>query len=99
MSRPNLARKSRRDSERRAQGRGRREKVDGECDYADCTINAKVKQECLTCERQGKKAHVVRACDSHAAWCVTKMKRHALVAHPINMISAVVGQLAGKDVF
>ena len=99
MSRPNLARKARRDNERRARGRGPREKVDGNCDHKGCEASAKVKLECLTCEKSGKTVKTVRGCDSHAMWAQGKLRSHALVAHPVNMIGAVVSQLAGKDVF
>jgi hypothetical protein len=99
VSRPNLARKARRDAVRRARGHGKREKVDGVCDHKGCEASAKVKLECLTCEKAGKTVKTVRGCDSHALWAQGKLRSHALTAHPSNLIGAVVGQLAGKDVF
>jgi hypothetical protein len=99
MSRPNPARKARRENERRARGHKGREKVDGVCDHKSCEASAKVKLECLTCERLGKTVKTIRGCDSHALWAQSKLRQHALAAHPSNLVGAVVGQLAGKDVF
>lgn len=98
MSRPNLARKARRDKERAARGRGGREKVDGKCDHKGCKLNAKVKLECLTCERLGKAVKTVRGCDSHALWAQSKLRTHALVAHPSNIVGAIGACLSGQDV-
>jgi hypothetical protein len=92
----NLARQARRARER-ALRKG--EKVDGTCDHKDCEAGAKVKLECLTCEKAGKTVKTVRGCDSHSLWAQSKLRKHALAAHPVNLMGAVVGQLVGKDVF
>ncbi len=96
MSRPDIARQARRARER---ARRKGEKVDGTCDHKGCEAGAKIKLECLTCEKSGKTVKTIRGCDSPALWAQSKLRSHALVAHPSNLIGAVVGQLAGKDVF
>ncbi len=100
MSRPDIARQARRARERalRKSGKGGVE-IDGTCDHKECEASAKVKLECLTCEKAGKTVKTVRGCDSHALWAQSKLRTHALTAHPSNLVGAVVGQLAGKDVF
>lgn len=64
-----------------------------------CGRKAKAKHECLTCERQGKPVYTVCACRQHATEGQARIKRHVLVAHPSNMVRAVLHQLRGDDVF
>lgn len=79
-------------------------KITAKCSYDDCNRRAKAKHECITCEYlldAGKveSVHTVYACGHHQAEGLAAMKRHALTAHPINIVRAAVAALKGEDVF
>ena len=69
-----------------------------------CRRRAKVKHECKTCiklQEAGKVETVftICACSFHAEKALQDMKKHALVAHPVNLLRAGVAALKGEDVF
>lgn len=65
------------------------------CSYDGCIRRSKAKHECTTCEE-----FALRACGYHQTQVLETMKRHVLLAHPVNILRAVGAQLAGgEDVF
>lgn len=73
------------------------------CGHPGCRRRAKAKHECLTCEKlvaAGKSETVFFAagCGEHANETIQRIKRHALTAHPVNILRAVGAQLKGEDV-
>jgi hypothetical protein len=64
-----------------------------------CNRKAQVKHECLTCLKlKAGTVFVVCGCRWHKAEALTIIKRHALTAHPVNMLRAGVAALKGEDI-
>jgi hypothetical protein len=57
-----------------------------------------VLHECLTCEGLGREVFARQACDLHDAEALAEVKRHALVAHPINILRVLVAGLRGEKI-
>jgi hydroxylamine reductase (hybrid-cluster protein) len=81
-----------------------RVKIKAKCGHEGCKRRAKAKHECLTCEKlveAGKQDTVFFAagCGHHAQEAIERIKKHALTAHPVNILRGVVAQLKGGDVF
>lgn len=72
-------------------------KIKGQCFIEGCHRKAKVAHECLTCEKLDKPIHTVKACRIHQARAMQAIRRHALVAHPVNLVRAIVATLKGED--
>ena len=70
-------------------------KIHGICHA--CPRTAKVKHECLTCEKKGG-SHAVLCCRKHAAEGLETIRRHALVKHPGNIVGLAIAALKGEDV-
>ncbi len=80
----------------RAQKGGR-----GPCQHPDCPRKARNTSHCVTCEAlkaAGKRSDVVSVsfCLAHAEWGTTKIRRHALVKHPANLVRAGIASLKGE---
>lgn len=60
-----------------------------------CLRKARVMRECITCERQGKK-FITKACRHHSLEAEAEIRRHALTAHPVNLVRFVVAKLKGE---
>lgn len=75
-------------------------KVKGPCFVEGCRRRARVQHECLTCEAKNPdEIHTVKACRKHGARAMQAIRRHALVAHPVNLLRATAAALKGEDVF
>lgn len=69
-----------------------------------CRKRAKVIHECRTCialKEAGKRDEVFETtgCAQHAEEALQEIKKHALLAHPSNLLRASVAALKGEDVF
>lgn len=65
-----------------------------------CRRRAKVKHECITCIELGRETvFTVCACFFHADSALQDIKKHTLVAHPVNLLRAGIAALKGEDVF
>lgn len=99
------ARQAARKRARERQRRIEKELAKHECSTEACTARAKVKHECLTCEKlreAGKlkgEPFVVYACARHGEEALTAVKKHALASHPANILRATVAALKGEKVF
>ena len=70
---------------------------------SECSRRAQVKHECVTCIKlkEAKKVEtvfVVCGCRWHKPEALTIMKRHALTAHPVNLLRAGVAALKGESI-
>lgn len=68
-----------------------------------CRKRAKVVHECLTCvalKEAGKRDEVFETagCAQHAEAALQEIKRHALLAHPVNLLRAGIAALKGEDI-
>ena len=75
--------------------------VKGRCHF--CSFAAKVERHCVTCEKITAKhpTHVpfsCKACRKHGEQALIAVKRHALTAHPSNLLRATVAALRGEDI-
>lgn len=80
----------------------KKRRLSSPCDF--CKRRAKAKHECITCDwlkKDGKTDAIftVHACGHHQEEGMAKIRKHALVAHPINLIRAAIAALKGEDVF
>jgi hypothetical protein len=80
----------------------KRIKIKGPCNIDGCRRKAKIKFDCLTCEAlveagKTKTAFAVRVCKPHGARGQQRIRRHALVAHPVNILRAGLAALKGED--
>jgi hypothetical protein len=76
------------------------------CYHADCNRIAPVTHTCRTCEELAAKAKIrlgdvlsVHCCPYHLEDGLQKLKRHALTAHPFNILRATAAALKGEEVF
>jgi hypothetical protein len=72
------------------------------CDVDKCRRRAKVKYECRTCEAlvaagKAEAVFIVNVCRPHSARGKLKIRRHALIAHPVNILRAGIAALKGED--
>lgn len=74
----------------------RGEKIKGRCSYPECKAKARIQHDCLTCNSETFRAC---KCEEHRIWAAEKIRRHALTAHPVNILRAMVAALRGEDVF
>lgn len=89
-----------------SQPRRRRKKVEphrGDCFDSECKERGGEKFHCITCESlrdAGKKkagdVFVIQTCVIHRDKAIEKIKKHALVAHPVNILRATVAGLKGN---
>lgn len=77
----------------------RMSEVKGPCSRKNCDRRAKIELHCKTCDdlavQKGRKLHSVKACREHGEWAIAKIKRHSLVAHPLNLLRATTHALGG----
>jgi hypothetical protein len=66
----------------------------GACFVDDCKVNGDETFHCKTCEAIGK-TFSVQTCPWHREDAAAKIKKHALTAHPVNLLRAVVAGLNG----
>lgn len=70
------------------------------CSHDDCRRRAKAKHECVTCEKlASEERFFLFSCAYHHEPVKARVKRHALVAHPVNILRATGAALKGEDVF
>lgn len=63
-----------------------------------CWRRAVVRYDCRTCADTSHLPHSVAACRQHASAALSRMKRHALTRHPVNIVRAAAAALAGEDI-
>jgi hypothetical protein len=95
----NWKRKRLREAMRQARRDGH---VLGACDIGECTRRARIAHQCRTCEAlrsAGKMGSVytVQACTTHNDEALRRIKKHALVSHPANLLKAFVAGLRGEE--
>lgn len=77
----------------------------GPCFFPGCTTNGGTIHHCVTCEKLAEVRSIppsvvvrIQTCRKHNALAVKKIRKHALVAHPMNMLRVVVAGLKGEDI-
>ena len=76
----------------------RPERIEGTCSFEGCERHAVQNHECLTCEaKQKEEVFSLKTCPYHHEQIRARMKKHALTAHPVNILRAVVAGLKGQD--
>lgn len=80
-------------------------KVEGPCEHEGCTKKARGEHVCLTCEKlheAGKleepEIHRKRYCASHREAMLTKVRKHAVTAHPANLLRVIAAGLKGERI-
>jgi hypothetical protein len=73
--------------------------ITGKCGVVDCKRKARAKHACVTCEKLGKPEFAVKCCSEHFFPGLELLKKHALTAHPSNILGAMGAALKGEDVF
>lgn len=89
--------------------RARRKAAKQEPHRGDCTITKKCDQRggeifhCITCEnlrdagkRDADKVYTVQTCVAHRDKAIEKIKRHALISHPVNILRVTAAALKGE---
>jgi len=90
---------TRRAKRQATRARSRKREYQGPCAHSDCEANAYSKASCITCEELGAQKPAGYAfCLAHQDWAIAKIKKHALVKHPVNIVRAVAAGLRGEDV-
>lgn len=74
----------------------------GPCYAQDCKRNGGIIHHCITCETLAEAGKIeetaiyrVQTCDHHAFKALQKIRKHALLAHPVNILRATVAGLKG----
>lgn len=75
----------------------------GPCYHEGCKRNGGIIHHCITCEKlaaAGKidpdKIYRVQCCDTHAFKALERIKHHALIGHPVNILRATIAGLKGE---
>ena len=72
-------------------------KVEGRCSHPDCNAKAKREMACVTCEQiKADEPFKLKSCHKHFEALQQKIRKHALVKHPVNILGAVVAGLKGE---
>ena len=100
----NVARRMARKYRRAEEKKLAREIARNECSTDGCKARAKVKNVCITCEylvaaHKREDVHIVYGCSRHAHDALEGAKKHALTAHPSNLVKAAIAALGGEAVF
>ena len=81
----------------------------GPCFKKGCQLNGGILHECLTCENLAKAAEMagedhgivvfkIQCCTRHSDEGLKKVRRHALTAHPANLLRVVAAGLKGEQI-
>ena len=68
----------------------------GTCSDPKCHARATSRHECQTCERLGLEVFEVTPCSAHYESELQRIKRHAMVGHPVNLLRAAIAGLKGE---
>lgn len=64
-----------------------------------CGKEGSAMHECLTCERtKGPGTFRVVCCAEHSAAGLARVKKHALVKHPSNLLGVIAAGLKGEEI-
>lgn len=67
------------------------------CFKSGCVEKALGMDECLTCEKLGRSFRII-SCAKHRADGLARVKKHALVKHPANLLRVVAAGLKGEEI-
>jgi hypothetical protein len=67
------------------------------CFQRDCGAKVESMHECITCEKLGKNYRIV-CCGEHNVAGLAKLKKHALVRHPSNLLGVIAAGLKGEEI-
>lgn len=78
----------------------------GPCFKKGCALNGGILHECLTCEKLSETSQVahgepievfkVQACTVHSDEGLKRVRRHAVTAHPANLLGVIAAGLKGE---